>query len=276
MSNRRIANSHSNTPSENESNDNIIHTENNFESLQDETSVKPLINPTDNTPQNPLQIPERSFSETITRQRPKLAVELKQHFSAIFSSEQIETEFERLRLQHQQRFEAANQSLRKQEMERKQLIQQLNQLVTEIQHDNILSEKTQLIPSISKKYHHIKLQDLKIPILHHSFFMLLQKVKNKHLLRMLLISLKTSYIFPTKSLPFEKHCIDNYLIPLIREHHDSYLYYINYKTCGSSFVDVPFTVVFNPAKNVNTRIFSKSINSRAICLKIQDVFLYFY
>ena len=48
------------------------------------------------------------------------------------------------------------------------------------------------------------------------------------------------------SLPFEKHCSDTYSISLIREHHDSYLYYIFYHTCESSFSDVHLTVVFNP------------------------------
>ena len=49
-------------------------------------------------------------------------------------------------IQHQQYTEAANQILRKQELERNQLIQQLNQLDTENQDDNITLEKTRRIP----------------------------------------------------------------------------------------------------------------------------------
>ena len=147
MSNRRIATSHSNTPSENEKEDNKNHTENNTESFQGEKSLEPITNQTDNTQQNPLHISESSYSEILTGQRPNPSVERQQHFSEFFSSEQTRTEFERLRLQYQQRKEAVNQLLRKQELERNQLIQELNQLVIEIQYADIFSGKTQLIPS---------------------------------------------------------------------------------------------------------------------------------
>ena len=45
-----------------------------------------------------------------------------------------------------------------------------------------------------EKYHHNRLQELKFPFLHHSFFMSLQKDKNERLIRMLLTSLKSSYV----------------------------------------------------------------------------------
>ena len=70
----------------------------------------------------------------------------------------------------------------------------------------------------------------------------------------------------TNSLPFENHCNDVYSIPLISEHHDSYLYYIHYKTCESSYADVPFSVVFlHPIKNINTGFFWKAIKPKTFC-----------
>ena len=53
------------------------------------------------------------------------------HFSDAFSSQQTQAANERLRLQHQRRAESENQLIRKEELERKQLIQQLNQLGTD-------------------------------------------------------------------------------------------------------------------------------------------------
>ena len=79
----------------------------------------------------------------------------------------------------------------------------------------------------------------------------------------------------TKSLPFEKHCINIYSVPLIRVHHDSYFYFIRYITCESSFADVPFNVGFNPVKNINTGFFPEKINHRDFDLAIQDVFVPF-
>ena len=59
----------------------------------------------------------------------------------------------------------------------------------------------------------------------------------------------------TNSLPFEKNCYDISSIPLIREHLDSNFYYTHYKTCETSFADVPFNVAINPVKNRNTGLF---------------------
>ena len=47
-------------------------------------------------------------------------------------------------------------------------------------------------------------------------------------------------------LPFKKHCNVIFSIPLIKEHHDSYLYSIQNKTYESRFDDEPFTTVLNP------------------------------
>ena len=57
---------------------------------------------------------------------------MQQQFSECFSSEQTQGEIESLRLHHQRRIEAANHLLQKREVERNQLIQQLNQRNTEV------------------------------------------------------------------------------------------------------------------------------------------------
>ena len=55
------------------------------------------------------------------------------------------------RLQHQRTIEGANQLLLKQELEHNQLLRQLNQLDTGIQHDNIPPEKFKFITFNIKK-----------------------------------------------------------------------------------------------------------------------------
>ena len=64
----------------------------------------------------------------------------------------------------------------------------------------------------------------------------------------------------TNSLPFETKLNNIYSIPLIREHHDAYLYFINSKTCEASYSDTSFNINFTPVPNVNTKTFSKTIN----------------
>ena len=56
-----------------------------------------------------------------------------------------------MRLKHQRRIEAESHFLRKPELECIQLIQQLNQLETEIQHSNNILENTKKIHSTSRK-----------------------------------------------------------------------------------------------------------------------------
>ena len=46
----------------------------------------------------------------------------------------------------------------------------------------------------------------------------------------------------TKSPLFKKHCNDEYSIPPIRDHQDSYLHYLYWKTFESSFADKPLTL----------------------------------
>ena len=53
--------------------------------------------------------------------------------------------------------------------------------------------------------------------------MSLQEDKNNYLLRMLSALLKALDIF-SQVFFFERHCHDVHSLPLMREHHDSYLY----------------------------------------------------
>ena len=72
-----------------------------------------------------------------------------------------------------------------------------------------------------------------------------------------------------------KHSKDNYSIPLIKKLYDAWLNYTPYKTCESSFAYLPFTVVFNPVKDISTGITSKTKNLIDNHLPVQDVFVRF-
>ena len=56
-----------------------------------------------------------SYSEIFTEIDQNPSVEVQQHFSEIFSLEQIQAENERLRWEYQKLIEASNQSIQKQE-----------------------------------------------------------------------------------------------------------------------------------------------------------------
>ena len=62
-------------------------------------------------------------------------------------------------------------------------------------------------------------------------------------------------------------------IPLAREHCDSYLYYIRYKTLEITSSQTLFQVVFNPVKGISTGTYYRTIHPQNITLSIQDVFL---
>ena len=56
----------------------------------------------------------------------------------------------------------------------------------------------------------------------------------------------------TNPLPFETEHHKLHIIPLAREHCDSYLYYIRYKTLEITSSQTLFQVVFNPVKGIST------------------------
>ena len=76
----------------------------------------------------------------------------------------------------------------------------------------------------------------------------------------------------TNPLPFgtEPHTV--HTIPLAREHCDSYLYYIRYKTLEITPSQAPFQVIFNPVKGISSGTFYTTIHPQNITLSIQDVF----
>ena len=76
----------------------------------------------------------------------------------------------------------------------------------------------------------------------------------------------------TNPLPFETEPHILHTIPLVREHCDSYLYYIHYKTLDITPSQIPFQVIFNPVKGINSGTFYRTIHPQNITLSIQDVF----
>ena len=76
----------------------------------------------------------------------------------------------------------------------------------------------------------------------------------------------------TNPLPFETEPHILHTIPLLREHCDSYLYYIRYKTLEITPSQTPFQVIFNTVKGINSGTFYRTIHPKNITLSIQDVF----
>ena len=77
----------------------------------------------------------------------------------------------------------------------------------------------------------------------------------------------------TNPLPFETEPHTIHTIPLAREHCDSYLYYIRYKTLEITPLQKPFQIIFNPVKGINTGTYYRTIHPQNITLSIQDVFI---
>ena len=76
----------------------------------------------------------------------------------------------------------------------------------------------------------------------------------------------------TNPLPFETEPHSKHHIPLLRDHLDSYLYYIRYKTYEITPSQTQFQVFFNSVENVNTGIYNRTIHPQNIQLTIQDIF----
>ena len=77
----------------------------------------------------------------------------------------------------------------------------------------------------------------------------------------------------TNPLPFETEPHTIHTIPVAREHCDSYLYYIQYKTLEILPSQKPFQVIFNSVKRIHTGTFYRTIYPQNITLPTQDVFL---
>ena len=86
-------------------------------------------------------------------------------------------------------------------------------------------------------------------------------------------SLKNLIFQYTNPFPFETEPHSIYTIPLLREHLDSYLYYIRYKTIDITPSQQPFQIIFNPIKTINNGTFYRTIHPQNLVLSIQDVFV---
>ena len=77
----------------------------------------------------------------------------------------------------------------------------------------------------------------------------------------------------TNLLSFETEPHTILTIPLAREHCDSYLYYIRYKTLEITPSQNPFQIIFNPVKGISTGSYYRTIHPQNIALSLQDVFI---
>ena len=99
-----------------------------------------------------------------------------------------------------------------------------------------------------------------------------EKRQNRSLIQDVTPFLNNNIFQYTNPLPFETEPYILHTIPLVREHSDSYLYYIHYKTLDITPSQTPFQVIFNPVKGINSGTFYRTIHPQNIKLSIQDVF----
>ena len=109
-------------------------------------------------------------------------------------------------------------------MERFELIQQLYQFDTKIQHENAPREITKMIPSTSRKVLPQQVEISEIFFIKPVAFIVITENQKRAFNTDALSSTENLIYKSTKFQPFEKHCIDIFSIPLIREHSDSYFF----------------------------------------------------
>ena len=80
----------------------------------------------------------------------------------------------------------------------------------------------------------------------------------------------------TNPLPFETEPHILHTIPLVREHCDSYLYYIQNKTLDITPSQTPFQVIFNPVKGINSGTFYRTIHPKNIIFLYKMFFIHTY
>ena len=105
----------------------------NVQSPQDRTSVEPNTNPTENTQLNPILIEKPSHSEISTEQKQNPSVELQQQFWENSHWSKFKLKMNGWDYDSQKRLECTNQQIKKQGLERSQLLQQIIQPDSEIQ-----------------------------------------------------------------------------------------------------------------------------------------------
>ena len=105
------------------------------------------------------------------------------------------------------------------------------------------------------------------------FVLSTEKRQNRSLTQDVTPFLNNIIIQYTNPLPFETEPHTIHTIPLAREHCDSYLYYIRYKTLEITPSQNPFQAIFNPVKGISTGTYYRTIHPQNITLSIQDVFI---
>ena len=104
------------------------------------------------------------------------------------------------------------------------------------------------------------------------FTLTTEKRQNRSLIQDVTPFLNNIIFQYTNPLPFETEPQTLHNIPLAREHCDSYLYYIRYKTLEITSSQTPFQVFFDPVKGISSGTFYRTIHPQNITLSIQDVF----
>ena len=105
------------------------------------------------------------------------------------------------------------------------------------------------------------------------FVLFTEKRQSRFLLQDVTPFLNNIILQYTNPLPFETEPHTLHTIPLAREHCDSYLYYIRYKTLEITSSQTPFQVFFNSVKGISTGTYYRTIHPQNITSSIQDVFL---
>ena len=104
------------------------------------------------------------------------------------------------------------------------------------------------------------------------FTLTTEKRQNRSLIQDVTLFLNNIIFQYTKLFPFETEPHTVHTFPLAREHCDSYLYYIRYKTLEITPSQTPFQVIFNPVKGISPGTFYRTIHPQNITLSIQDSF----
>ena len=104
-----------------------------------------------------------------------------------------------------------------------------------------------------------------------SFTLNTEKRQNRSLIQDVTPFLNNIIFQYTNPLPFETEPHTVHTIPLAREHCDSYLCYIRYKTLEITSSQTPFQVIFNPVKGISSGTFYRTIHPQIITLSIQDI-----
>ena len=77
----------------------------------------------------------------------------------------------------------------------------------------------------------------------------------------------------TNPFSFETEAHIIHTITLIREHCDSYLNYLRYKTLGKTPSQTPFQFFFDPVHGINIGVFYRTKHPQNITSSIQEVFI---